>query len=211
MRRQLLLCTLAAAMPLPGCCSLARLFCGPDRTPWISVDFATPEAAARTLLEAVRRDEPEIVYRSMSHAYRDRLGLDQAGAVLAWQKIRADNPGLHVAGYAEVPAAIPVGDDRARILLSIEGQRVELEVVRQRKWEVRWRRSSGTAAEPGGNLPSFEARAAIAENDDGRTATLRLEPFVLPFGSEAPTLAAIEFAGLVAEWKVDRIAMLVDG
>jgi len=211
MRRRLLLCALATALPLPGCCSLARLFCGPDRTPWISVDFATPEAAARTLLEALRRDEPEIVYRALSHAYRDRLGLDQAAAVLAWQKIRADNPGLHVAGYAEVPAATAIDADRARILLTIEGQRVELEVVRQRKWEVRWRRSSGTLAEPGGNLAAFDARAAITENDDGRSATLRLEPFVLPFGSEVPTLAAIEQAGLVAEWKVDRIAMLVDG
>lgn len=207
-------CSLAAALalvlPAPGCCSLARLFCGPDRSPWVSIDYRTPELAARTLLEALRRDEPEVVYASLSHAYRDRLGLDQATTVLAWERVRASNPGLHVAGYAEVPPATALAPDRARVALRIEGRRVDLDLVRQRKWEVRWRRPSGTLAEPGGNLPSFAAWVTIEEGERARTATLRLQPFTFAVGADLPDAAAIEFAGLVAEWKVDDISMPAD-
>jgi hypothetical protein len=210
MHRGLLLLSLAAALPASGCCSLARFFCGPDRTPWVSVDYTTPERAARTLLEAIRRDEPEIVYRSLSNAYRQQNQLDQAGAVLAWQRLREQNPGLHVAGYAEVPAATPLGPDRARIEVDVEGNRIEIVLVRQRKWEVRWRRPNGTPAEHGLPVATFEGMATIAENDDGSTATLRA-PLTFRIGAELPPLAVIEFAGLVAEWKVDHLAMLVDG
>ena len=35
-----------AALPLllaaSGCCSLARLFCGPDTSAWLPIDYATP-------------------------------------------------------------------------------------------------------------------------------------------------------------------------
>lgn len=211
MRRCPLVVVLALALPASGCCSLARWFCGPDRSPWVSIDYRTPELATRTLLEALRRDEPEVVYASLSHGYRDRLGLDQATTVLAWQRVRADNPGLHVAGYAEVPTATATGPDRARVALRIEGRRVDIDLVRQRKWEVRWRRPSGTLAEPGANLPSFAAWAAVGTGERDRTATLRLQPFTFAVGADLPDADAIEFAGLVAEWKVDDISMPSEG
>ena len=33
---------LCALLPTGGCCSFARFFCGPDKTPWVSVDFDAP-------------------------------------------------------------------------------------------------------------------------------------------------------------------------
>ena len=117
-------------LPLHGCCSMARLFCGPDRTKWVPVDHASPEAAVRTLLEALRRDDPEMVYLSLSTAYQQRLHLDHATAQLAWARFTEANPGLHVAGYAKVPAAVRHGADRASMSLSIEGHELRVHLVR---------------------------------------------------------------------------------
>ena len=204
---------LALVLPAPGCCSCARLFCGPDRTPWISIDYTTPQAAARTLLEALRRDDPEVVYASMSQACRKRLELDRATLVVAWPKVRAENPGLHVVGYAEVPAPKILGPDQARLELLIEGRRVDLDVVRQRRWEVRYRRTNGTLADPGGQLASFATQATLseAETDNGTVVTLGLLPLVFPVGFHSLALEQIESAGLCSEWKVDRITVHADG
>ena len=85
MRPRLLALALLAA-PIAtssGCCTMARLFCGPDRTPWISIDFRSPEHTTRTLLEALRRDDAEVVYACLSDAYRRRLRVDQMSIQLA--------------------------------------------------------------------------------------------------------------------------------
>ena len=120
MRRIIFLAMATAALPMAGCCSLARLFCGPDESPWVSVDYQTPQLAVQTFLEALRRDDPEIVYLSMSEAFRNRLGVDSSTTQMAWPKIREMNPGLHVAGYAKVPEPTILGKDRARVPLEIE-------------------------------------------------------------------------------------------
>lgn len=201
----------ALVLPAPGCCSLARLFCGPDRTPWVSIDHATPEATVRTLLEALRRDAPEVVYGCLSNAYRDRLHLDQASVTLAWVKLREQNPGLHVAGYAEVPPATRIDADHARIELCIEGQRLEVDVVRQLYWEVRYRRDNGTPGASGQPLGSLADRASIVADDTADRSTLTLSPLTFRHdGLEAVPLTAIEFAGIQREWKVDRLTMLTD-
>jgi len=68
----------ALSVTLTGCCSISRAFCGPDTSAWISVDLSTPELAARTLLEALRRDEPEVVYDALSDELREELGVGVA-------------------------------------------------------------------------------------------------------------------------------------
>ena len=69
----------AVALPLGGCCSLAQAWCGPERSAWISVEWGTPELATRTLLEALRRDDPEIVYEALADEMRASLGIDGLG------------------------------------------------------------------------------------------------------------------------------------
>lgn len=66
MGRFLPLAAVALLLPLSGCCSLSRLFCGPDKSPWVPIDYSTPEATVRVLLEAIRRDEPSVVYESLA-------------------------------------------------------------------------------------------------------------------------------------------------
>ncbi len=208
MRPSVILLLFALSLSAGGCCSVARFFCGADRTPWVSVDYATPELAVKTLLEALRRDEPEIVYLSLSDDYRNRLGLDAAVVSLAWTKLREQNPGLHVAGYAEVPAATHHDADHATIELSIEGRALTVDVVRQLKREVRFRRPNGTPAEPGQRLTTLVGIAEVAADDTDEVSTVRLVPWTFRHdGLDSVPLAAIEFVGIEQQWKIDRLRL----
>ncbi len=212
---------LTLAWPASGCCSFARFFCGPDKSPWVSVDYATPEAAVRTLLEALRRDEPEIVYRSLSPACRQRLGLTQSTLLVGWPQFRAQNPGLHVAGYAEVPQAQRLGPDAARLELSIEGRTLVVDLVRTLQWTVQYRLPAidsndpqrfdphrfGSLFSPGQYVVSPADLVAVEPDAMAQKSTLRLRPLVfLHDGLDEVPVDAIETAGLHREWKIDRLA-----
>lgn len=204
----LLLCS--SMLPLQGCCSLARLFCGPDRSPWISVRYDTPERAVATLLEAIRRDEPQIVYLSLADEYRKRLGLDAAIAQLAWAKLREENPGLHVVGYAEVPPPTRLADNGATFELQIEGTRVDVEVVRESLWEIRYRRPDGSLGEQGNVIASWNPYAKVETLDDPDRDLSVLTVVPMRFeheGVDAIGLEAIEHAALTRRWKVARIVV----
>jgi hypothetical protein len=210
---------LALALTLPmttlsGCCSFARLFCGPDKTPWVSIDYTQPERAVRTLLEALRRDEPEVVYLSLSNDYRKRLGLDSMTAQLAWSRIRDANPGLHLAGYAEVPPAHHRGDDRAELRLDIEGRQVEVQLVRQSSLSVRYRRpETEPDAQPeasqerhparygyyecGQPIDSFAGFVAVEPKDGDDASRVTLAPWLFRHeGLDSVRLEDLEFAGI---------------
>jgi hypothetical protein len=207
MRLRLSALVIACVLPAGGCCSLARLFCGPDRTPWVSVDYSTPELAVRTLLEAIRRDEPEIVYLSLSGRYRQELNVDQMTMLLAWQKLREANPWLHVAGYAEVPPAHRTGDT-AEVNLDIEGTPCVVRLRRERREELRWTRADGTTAAPGRVVTSFAgAVTCVADEDDHTLVTLA--PMRLP-GSPANGVPIDEIisAGVVALWRIDKLSAI---
>jgi hypothetical protein len=194
---------LAGALPLSGCCALARGLCGPDRTPWIQVDFATPEAATRTFLEALRRDDPEVVYRCLSHECRKRLGIDGLTTQLAWTEVRRQAPYLYVAGYADVPPATRAGADQARVRLDIGGTVVDVALVRQAKWEVRYRRADGALYEPGALLDDVGTVATVAADPADERSTLQLQPLRFRHdGLDAVRLDDVEFAGVVRQWKV---------
>ncbi len=200
----------ALALPLPGCCSLARLFCGPDRTPWVSVRFDTPEQAVQTLLEAIRRDEPEVVYLSLADEYRRRLGLDNAIAQLAWARLREENPGLHVAGYATVPPPVRLVDDGATFELDVEGNRLVIDVVRQSFWEIRYRRANGTQGDDGAPIASWAPYATLTPvaGTDIETSELHLAPRRFEHeGLETLQLDQLEHVALTRRWKVASIRM----
>lgn len=216
--RRLVLCTaLAACGPTAGCCTLARLFCGPDRSAWVSVDYTTPERAVRTLLEALRRDEPEVVYLSLSNDFRQRLGIDSQSAKLAWPKLREQNPGLHLAGYAEVPPAVRRGPDRAEVRLDVEGQTVDIELFREAYWQVRFERpgdepgSYGPPGECGAAIDSFVGFArveAVADADTDRSRVL-LAPLPFEhFGYDSIPLENIDAVGLDRRWKIASLRLL---
>jgi hypothetical protein len=213
----------AALLPSTGCCSLARLFCGPDKTPWVSVDHSDPKLAVRTLLEALRRDDPQRVYDSLSSDHRRRLGLDSAKIHLAWARVREQYPYLHVAGYADVPDPVMLGPDAARVELSIAGEPVSVQLVRTTQWFVHYRlpafdqaapqrvdpRRLGELVRPGNYVqrPAELFRLTPHDSDQKSTLELRRIEFLHPGLDEVPE-ESIEAAGMRREWKVDAIARL---
>lgn len=197
-------------LTLSGCCSMARLFCGPDRTEWVPIDYSSPEAAVRTLLEALRRDDAQRVYESLSNGYRERLNLDLATAQLAWPRFTAANPGLHVAGYAAVPPARRTAPDRAVVTLDVEGHTAEVALVRSTVQRVRYRRPpkrDGSERERGiwGDIVrDLPAALTITSADEASTLTLAPVPFPHQ-GVDELTADQIEAITLEQVWKVDDV------
>lgn len=198
----------AGLLPLGGCCSLARLFCGPDRSQWISVRFDSPEHTVATLLEALRRDDPEVVYLCLADRYRQDLGLDGQTVKLAWQKVREAAPGLFLVGYAELPAPALRTPLLARFELLVEGHRLDVELACEAYWEVRYRRSDGSAGEFGRPAADWGSYATVANlsDDEHDRSELRLGPLRFDHeGVDAVPVEAIEQALLARRWKVVAI------
>lgn len=210
MRLAPILLLVPALAPLSGCCSLARFFCGPDRTKWVSVDYTTPELATQTFLEALRRDSPEEVYHCLSQGFRQRNQLTKFVTEVVWDKVREQAPGLHVAGYAEVPVATLSADgSRAHVTLDVEGRRLDVDLVCERKWEVRYRRPDGVPpGEKGDYVRSADQVVRVTTADDAQRSTVELTPFIVPHqGIDDLHPADIEFAGFVSEWKIEKLEM----
>ncbi|MBL8732929.1 MAG: hypothetical protein JNN13_11220 [Planctomycetes bacterium] len=208
MRGPCLFALLLLAVPQAGCCSLARLFCGPDRTPWVPVSFETPEHTVRTLLEALRRDDPEVLYQCLAQEYCRQKGLDSVAVTVAWQQIRQENPGLHVAGYATVPAATRLDDDHAVVRLDVEGQALEVSLVRESRWRVRYRRDDGTAGDQGEPLATFAGQLDLQPLDGVDKSKLVARPVTVPhFGLEQLPLAKLELFAFERLWKVRALVM----
>jgi hypothetical protein len=88
---------------LPGCCTLARLFCGPDTSPWVHRSLRTPGAALATFLEAVRREDRGVIYECLGDRLKASLGLTGRIEVdLAYDTLKERVTGLHLLGYARV-------------------------------------------------------------------------------------------------------------
>ena len=198
-------------LPLSGCCAMARFFCGPDTTPWVSVRFETPRLAVMTLLEALRRDDPEIACLSFSLDYRRRLGVDMLTVVALWEQIREQNPGLHVAGYAEVPEPTRINADQAQVTIDVYGKQIEIQLVRESWWEVRYVRPNGTAGDDSEPVASFNGLALVERIDDPDhdRSRLVLRPLVFDHeGLPSVSLGDIEHAALTRKWKVNDVKLL---
>ncbi len=208
--RPILLSMLAAMLStLSGCCSLSRLFCGPDRSAWVSQRFDTPHRTAQTLFEALRRDDPEALFLCLDRSYRRRMGIDDSLTMrLAWDRFREQNPSLHVAGYTEVPEPTRLDDDRATVTVDVVGQRVDMDFERRSYWELRYRRPNGTTGEDGQELRTFTGRAQVARlpRDDDDMSQLMLAPFDFRHeGLDEVPLGAIEHVALTRRWLVTDI------
>lgn len=193
---------------LPGCCSMARLFCGPDTTAWVQIDYASPTATVATLVEAIRRDAPDVVYECLAASYRREQGLDSTSMAVVWQQLRQRVPGLHLAGYAKVPAIRSADGQRASCELLVEGHRLHLELQREAYWEIAYRRQDGS---PGRNLrPVPAARPGlevVPEPDSDEDRSLLRLP-ALPFAHEGEAVVPpqqVDQAGYVARWKISAL------
>lgn len=180
MRRIILTVTALLALPLQSCCSLARLFCGPDKSEWVSARFDTPELTVRTFLEALRRDDPGVVYDCLSGPLRAHLGINKGTTKLIWPKLREEVPGLHLAGYATVPLSTRLENGTAMVELEVEGRPVPIELMRESHWEVRYSRPGKT-----GSLANAQRGRQVANVADyvAVTPTSKYQTSIVTFTS----------------------------
>jgi hypothetical protein len=205
MRALATLLTVAASVPMTGCCNLARYLCGPDETEWVSERFDTPRAAVETFREALRRADAQAVHRSFSEDLKQRTGLTGSiQAELVWRRIESDFPAVHVLGYAEILDLEAVGPAVQRARLRASGREIELRLVRQPYWEVRWIY--------GGDPEQIEREGRYVRSLDGFASlevdagyALRATARLPPLDVEIPDLEDLQFVGVGAEWKIDAI------
>ena len=96
--RQIAILALVLALPASGCCSLARLFCGPDDSEWVQIDYRTPRAGLATFMEAVRRDDCRVIYDSLAETFKQRHSLGLFEGCLFWERLKEAQSGLHLLG-----------------------------------------------------------------------------------------------------------------
>jgi hypothetical protein len=196
-----------------GCCSLARLFCGPDLSPWVQQSFESPEDTVRTFMEAARRDDAVVVFsKCLSEDYKLRLraqygGDGSFGAVYVWDQLKRQAP-LHMLGYAEIRDSKQEGD-RASCTLDVDGRRIRLELVRQAYRLVKILDQYGNVGKIGGWVRSLGPKNRIVNVDDQPPSRLEIDQFELKREDLGKvTLDQIVFAGIGHEWKVDQIDLL---
>ena len=205
------------ALSLQGCCSFARLFCGPDRSPWVSVSFDTPEQTLRTFLEALRRDHPEVAYQCLSKSFRKELDIDQFTVNLAWAKIREQTPGLHLAGYATVPEIqIDWVNGSGIVDMDVEGYPLTIRLIRETSWEVRYRRV-GESLTPeqlhahwGKSIKGGiqDAVKVTRSQDNDRMSEVNLLPRpVTHYGVDEIPVENVDFIGLQRSWHISGLSM----
>jgi hypothetical protein len=190
---------------LSSCCDLASLWCGPDRSRWVDRTFRTPESAVDTFLESARRDDAETAWRCLSRGFKERSGLtNRIAAEVAWQKLREDNPALHLLGDAQRTGTTMVNPDRARVALTVHGRALEIELVRFPFVFLAYR-----DPEDGATIPTSKvlpgSLASVLRLPDGETRddvqiSFRLED--LPEGLDP---ADVELASAGHEWRIDQV------
>ena len=142
--RQIAILALVLVLPASGCCSLARLFCGPDDSEWVQIDYRTPRAGLATFMEAVRRDDCRVIYDSLAETFKQRHSLGLFEGCVFWERLKEEQSGLHLLGYAEVtePALLP---GRAAYQLEYSGYCFRVELVEQQL--VPWQGRAGPSRE----------------------------------------------------------------
>lgn len=200
------LAALLAIAPLGGCCaisqSLTALFCGPTGDPWVTKDFDTPRTALDTFLGAVARDDVETIYLTLGHSFKQASGIGELEFRAAWQKIKTDTPGIHLADRATISKSPPESATRVTYTLTmntIPAVVIEVAVARQDYWSVTVRPDGSSGPQVTGEVvPKLETYFKVLPHQE--RSPVRLD---LP-GPEFPGLKTAEFEKMVLgrEWKI---------
>ncbi len=204
--RLVFLLAIAAIASAPGCCGVARFFCGPDDSAWIQERYDTPTRAVATFREAIRRADAETLQRCLGEGFKRRTGLvGVLEAELAWRRISDEVPALHVLGYATIESVEPTGPDRALARLALDGARIELRLERQPYWEVRWNPTEDPEdlERDGRYVQRAGSVLTVDPSPDGLGTTISIRVPDLDVSIDQP--AQVEFAGFGQEWKIESI------
>lgn len=187
-------------LPAAGCCTMARLFCGPDDSRWISESYGSPTATLDTFQESLRRAERQVLLRCLSEECKARYGLDTVSIEIAWRQLNDAVTGIHLLGTAERGELESLGQDRVRVVLRVAGRSLRVTLGRHRSWELHWTAADGSAMEDGAYVDSLDPYL-IASPEDAGTATrlaITLPPVDARLGAQD-----LRFAGLVVDWRVE--------
>jgi hypothetical protein len=187
---------------LPGCCSLARLFCGPDRSAWISESFLTADEAMRTVLEAIRRDDTRVLFTALGDDCKKRLGIaDEMAMDVAWKLLQDKVTGIHLLGYGEIKRREPVAPDRVRFAVEAEGHQVQFVLRAVPCWAV-------YLADGDGRKEHSEYLTSLSEalsGPEGEQGTLTVRIAHRRFKAVLPE--QIREVRVGYEWKVDEMVV----
>lgn len=213
MRRWLRASLLVACSPLlSGCCALAGLLCGPDRSEWISVSFRSPAETIATLREALRRDHLDTLYSCLSEDYKRQHDLSQISLTILWERLRDEVPGIHLLGEAEVSEPERLDARHVRYVLTYGSTQIAVRLVRQHLVEVRYRvpEPPGTPDEPAARyVASLAPHLRLLETDEfAAQVQLTIADLMLPPGITATDLTSVT---AMHQWKVDDLRRVEDG
>ncbi len=201
--RQNAILALVLALPAPGCCSLAQLFCGPDDSEWVQIDFRTPRAGLATFMEAVLKDDCQVIYDSLAETFKQRQSLGLFEGCVFWERLKEEQSGLHLLGFAEVTelASLP---GRAAYQLEYSGYRFRVELVEQQLWTM------FTDLENAAEIGRFAEISDLVQwpQTDGQSVVIQL-PDPATIGPIVELEDVQEFR-ISREWKVNLFAQIAD-
>ncbi|MBK8101269.1 MAG: hypothetical protein IPK26_29660 [Planctomycetes bacterium] len=198
---------LLSVLPAGGCCTLSRLFCGPDSSPWVPIAFGTPQQAMTTFLEAIRRDDVAVAYQCLAEEFKQQQGVDGLGVAFAWEQVKNRTTGLHLLGYADPGQPLPIDPSRCRFEFSVHGVQLRVALVRQNYWDVRYRRPDGSQGTTGAYVSSLHGllHATTPDNQQDRSR-LTFEPVAFDHdGMATATVEQIDAVAFGRDWKIASI------
>lgn len=117
---------------LTSCCFL----CGGDTKPLVPVAWDEPRQALETLLVAIENDDARRIYESLGPSLKKEQGIDGMAFAVAWEKLRQEQPYLHVAGRASVIRMKQVSPRERLYLMGVHGQRFTIQLEELSYWQV---------------------------------------------------------------------------
>ena len=209
---------LALSTTASGCCTALRFFCGPDRSEWVTIDYASPRKSLDTVMEAIRRANGDVLWESMTETLKQQLGIPgRLEASLVIDRVREEVPGFHLIGTAGIEALDPATDARGQpivqeFILSVAGQTLRLGFRRIGYWEAAWIDSKGRRRSDGAFVDRAAARRMFRTEASGYPGAWDLEVTGRPpraVVSEdlaaAPNRDAFEHLEFGFEWRLDTL------
>lgn len=183
---------------LTSCCFL----CGGDTKPLVPVTWDEPRQALDTLLVAIENDDSRRIYESLGPSLKKKQGIDGMAFAVAWEKLRQEQPYLHVAGRAEVIQEKQISPGERVYLMGVHGQRFTIQLEQLSYWQVLVQ-DEDELLRLGAYLPPavFEKSILSVSDDEGRILVEFKNDQLI--GVQKDDIRGLRLA---TEWKVSAFA-----
>jgi hypothetical protein len=179
----------------------------------VQIDFRTPRAGLATFMEAVRRDDCQVIYDTLAETFKQQQSLGLFEGCVFWERLKEEQSGLHLLGYAEVTEleSLP---GRAAYELEYSGYRFRVELVEQQLWtiftDLEYAAEIGRFARVFDPVGESEERVGVVQwpVEEGQTIVILLpDPAAI---GPVVDLSDVQEIRISREWKVDHFAPIAD-